>query len=177
MQTGVGNFFGNLDDVWTSSNNFLQGKFADGWSDVMRVAVNTFFGLGGVLDIASEAGLSKHKEDFGQTLGVWGVGPGPYIVLPILGPSTLRDTIATPLDLSAYPWAYKYPVRWRNTGYSLRVVDERAYALDVTNLLEDAALDRYIFIRDGYLQRRESKIHDGASSPPPYQDQDREDQE
>lgn len=175
VQTGVGNFFGNLEDVWTSANDFLQGKFADGLSDVMRVSVNTFFGLGGVLDIASEAGINKHKEDLGQTLGVWGIGPGPYIVLPILGPSTLRDTIATPVDLSAYPWAYKYPVRWRNAGYVLRAVDERAYALEATNLLEDAALDRYVFIRDGYLQRRESKILDGASPPAPSsKDQDQE---
>lgn len=161
VQTGIGNFFGNLGDVWTAVNNFLQGKAADGASDVMRVAVNTFMGFGGVLDIATEAGIPKHKEDFGQTLGKWGVKSGPYIVLPVLGSSTLRDTVATPLDLYADPWQQKDPVRWRNTGTVIRLIDQRAAVLDAGNLLEDAALDKYEFVRDAYLQRRESKIHDG----------------
>ncbi|MGE5622334.1 MAG: VacJ family lipoprotein [Bacillota bacterium] len=169
-QTGIGNFFGNLGDVWTTVNNFLQGKVADGMSDVMRVAVNTFLGFGGVLDIGSEAGLTKHKEDFGQTLGRWGVRSGPYIVLPVLGPSTLRDTAATPLDLTANPWQHKYPVRWRNTGTVIRLVDQRAALLGASNLLEDAALDRYEFVRDAYLQRRESTIHDGDSPRSWYED-------
>lgn len=164
VRTGVGNFFGNLGDVWTTANNFLQGKPADGASDVMRVAVNTFFGLGGVLDIATEAGLPKHKEDFGQTLGKWGVKPGPYIVLPVLGSSTLRDAVATPLDLYADPWQHKVPVRWRNTGTVVRLVDQRAVVLDASNLLEEAALDKYVFVRDAYLQRRESKVRDGETS-------------
>jgi phospholipid-binding lipoprotein MlaA len=171
VQTGIGNFFGNLGDVWTAVNNLLQGKIADGMSDVMRFAVNTTLGLGGLLDIGSEAGLQKHKEDFGQTLGQWGVKSGPYVVLPILGPSTLRDTIATPLDLSADPWAYKDPIRWRNAGYLVRIVDQRAAVLDASNLLEEAALDRYEFVRDAYLQRRESKIHDGETTKPSYHDE------
>lgn len=169
VQTGVSNFFGNLADVWTAVNNLLQGKLGDGVTDVMRVAVNTTFGLGGLLDIASEAGMPKHKEDFGQTLGKWGVASGPYVVLPILGPSTLRDTIATPVDLSGDPWRYKEPVRWRNTGIVVRVVDQRAALLGASNLLEDVALDRYEFVRDAYLQRRESKIHDGEAPSSSYE--------
>lgn len=170
VQTGIGNFFGNLGDVWTGVNNFFQGKVADGFSDVMRIAVNTTLGLGGVIDVGSEAGLVKHKRDFGQTLGKWGVKAGPYIVLPVLGPSTLRDTVATPLDLTANPWQHTYPVLWRNTGTIVRLIDQRAAVLDVSNLVEEAALDRYEFVRDAYLQRRESTIHDGESTKSSYED-------
>jgi len=170
VRTGVGNFFGNLGDVWTSANDFLQGKPADGANDVMRVAVNTFLGLGGVLDIATEAGLPKHKEDFGQTLGKWGVKSGPYVVLPVLGSSTVRDTAALPLDLYADPWLSTTPVYLRNTGTVVRLVDQRATLLDASNLLEEAALDKYVFVRDAYLQRRESKIRDGETSSSSYED-------
>ena len=163
VQTGVGNFFGNLADVWTAVNNFLQGKLEEGLTDVMRVAVNSTFGLLGVLDIGSEAGLPKHKEDFGQTLGKWGVKSGPYVVLPLFGPSTLRDTLALPVDLTGDPWSYAEPSSVFAAGSVLRVVDLRAAALDAGNLIEDAALDRYEFIRDAYLQRRESKVNDGVS--------------
>jgi phospholipid-binding lipoprotein MlaA len=164
MQAGVSNFFGNIADVWTAVNNLLQGKPADGVTDVMRVAVNTTFGLFGLIDIASEAGMPKHKADFGQTLGKWGVQSGPYVMLPFFGPSTLRDSVALPVDLSGDPWGYKYPVRWRNAGRILRVVDQRAGLLGASSLLEDAALDRYSFVRDAYLQRRESKIREGDSA-------------
>jgi phospholipid-binding lipoprotein MlaA len=164
VQTGIGNFFGNLGDVWTAMNDFLQGKVTDGFNDVMRVAVNTTLGLGGVLDISTEAGLHKHKEDFGQTLGKWGVKSGPYVVLPVLGSSTMRDALATPLDLYADPWYHKEPIRWRVAGTVVRLVDQRAAVLDASNLVEEAALDRYEFVRDAYLQRRESKIHDGETS-------------
>lgn len=162
VQTGVSNFFGNIGDVWTMINNFLQGKVENGLNDFMRVAVNTTFGFGGVLDIASEAGIQKHKEDFGQTLGKWGVASGPYVVLPLLGPSTLRDTAALPADIYGDPWVYVDPVSVRNTGYVVRAVNQRAQALKATNLLEDVALDRYTFVRDAYLQRRESLVRDGA---------------
>lgn len=161
VQTGVSNFFGNIGDVWTMINNFLQGKIENGLNDFMRVAVNTTFGFGGVLDIASEAGIQKHKEDFGQTLGKWGVASGPYVVLPLLGPSTLRDTAALPADIYGDPWAYVDPVSVRNTGYVVRAIDQRAQALGATNLLEEVALDRYTFVRDAYLQRRESLVRDG----------------
>lgn len=165
VQAGVGNFFGNLSDVWTATNNFMQGKGEQGMSDVMRVALNSTFGLLGVLDIASEAGLAKHNEDFGQTLGHWGVSSGPYLVLPLLGPSTVRDTVALPLDITADPWQYKTPVNVRIIGTVTRGIDQRAALLDASTLLEDAALDRYEFIRDGYLQRRDSKVFDGESNP------------
>jgi phospholipid-binding lipoprotein MlaA len=165
VQTGVGNFFANLADVWTAANNLMQGKFGDGMSDVMRVGINTTFGLLGVLDVASEAGLQKHKEDFGQTLGYYGMPSGPYFVLPLLGPSTVRDAVVLPVDIAADPWQYKDPVHVRNTGTVLRVVDQRAALLDASTLLEDAALDRYEFIRDGYLQRRQHQVYDGEDGP------------
>lgn len=161
VQTGVSNFFGNLADIWTGVNNLLQGKGKDGASDLGRFALNSTVGILGLFDVASEAGMRKHNEDFGQTLGVWGVPSGPYLMLPLLGPSTVRDTAALPLDIKADPWAYKKPVDWRNVGIVLRVVDQRASLLDASNLMEEAALDRYEFIRDGWLQRRESRIHDG----------------
>lgn len=162
VQAGVGNFFGNIGDVWTSVNNFLQGKTDDGISDAMRVLMNSTFGVVGLFDIASKAGLPKHKEDFGQTMGRWGVPSGPYVVLPLLGPSTLRDTAMLPVDFEADLWSHKMPARWRNAGVVLRVIDQRAALLDATDLLEAAALDRYEFIRDGYLQRRENSVLDNG---------------
>lgn len=161
VQTGVNNFFGNLSDAWSAVNNLLQGKGQAGMGDVTRVAVNSTFGIFGLLDIASEAGIPKHNEDFGQTLGVWGVPSGPFVMLPILGPSTVRDTAALPADIGGDIWKYKEPANWRNIGAAIRVVDKRATLLDAGNLLEDAALDRYEFIRDGYMQRRQSQVYDG----------------
>jgi phospholipid-binding lipoprotein MlaA len=162
VQTGVSNFFGNLSDLWTGVNNLLQGKGQDGMSDLTRFSLNSTFGLVGLLDIASEAGLHKHNEDFGQTLGAWGMPAGPYLMLPLLGPSTVRDAAVIPLDVAADPWAYKDPVRWRNVGIAVRAVDQRAAVLDASNLMEEAALDRYEFIRDGFLQRRMSRITDNG---------------
>ena len=159
VQTGVGNFFGNLGDAWTAVNNLLQGKGEAGMTDVTRFALNSTLGILGLFDIASEAGLQKHKEDFGQTLGTWGVSSGPYLMLPLLGPSTVRDTVALPADFAGNIWSYKTPVHVRNIGTGVNLVDTRASLLDATSMLEDAALDRYEFIRDGYMQRRESQIH------------------
>ncbi len=161
VQTGVGNFFGNLSDVWSAVNNLLQGKGEAGLQDVVRVSMNSTFGIFGLIDIASQAGIPKHNEDFGQTLGWYGVQPGPYVMLPLLGPSTVRDTAALPLDITGDPWRYKDPASVRNIGTVTRVVDKRAALLDATNLMEAAALDRYEFIRDGFLQARESKVFDG----------------
>jgi phospholipid-binding lipoprotein MlaA len=161
VQTGVNNFFGNLSDAWTAVNNLLQGKAEEGMGDVTRVAMNSTFGIFGLLDIASEAGIQKHNEDFGQTLGVWGIPSGPFLMLPILGPSTVRDTAALPADIGGDIWKYKRPHNWRNIGSAVRVVDKRATLLDATSLLEEAALDRYQFIRDGYMQRRQSQVYDG----------------
>ncbi len=164
VQTGVSNFFGNLSDLWSAVNNLLQGKGQDGMSDFMRFSVNSTLGMGGVLDIGSEAGLHKHNEDLGQTLGAWGVQSGPYLMLPLLGPSTVRDTVAIPVDIYADPWAYVYPVTVRNVGIAVRAVDQRAAVLDASNLMEEAALDRYEFIRDGFLQRRQSRITDNGET-------------
>lgn len=161
VQTGVGNFFGNIGDLWSGVNNLLQGKGQDGMTDFTRVLLNSSFGIVGLLDIASEAGLQKHNEDFGQTLGVWGVSSGPFLMLPILGPSTVRDTVAWPADNAGYVWKYKSPHNWRNIGTGIRVIDQRAALLDASKLFEDAALDPYEFIRDGYMQRRQSQVYDG----------------
>lgn len=159
VQIAIGNFFGNVGDIWTAVNNVLQGKITDGVTDVMRVAVNTTFGLGGLIDIASAGGMPKHREDFGQTLGTWGVKSGPYVVLPLLGASTLRDTIATPLDFKGDLWSYQTPVSTRNLGSVVRIVDKRAGLLDAGKLIEEAALDKYVFIRDAYLQRRAGEVN------------------
>lgn len=164
VQTGVGNFFGNLADAWSAVNNLLQGKGEAGLQDVVRVGMNSTFGIFGLIDIASQAGIPKHSEDFGQTLGWYGVQPGPYVMLPLLGPSTVRDTVALPLDITGDPWRYKDPVSVRNIGTVTRVVDKRAALLDATNLMEAAALDRYEFIRDGFLQARENKVFDGDTN-------------
>ncbi|HEV7618326.1 MAG TPA: VacJ family lipoprotein [Burkholderiaceae bacterium] len=171
VQIGVGNFFGNIGDAWTAVNDLLQGKVGDGVSDIMRVAVNSTFGLGGLIDIGSEAGMTKHKEDFGQTLGVWGIPSGPYLVLPFFGSTTLRDGLALPVDIQGDPWSYVYPVSVRNTGTILRVIDLRSVVLDASNLIEDAALDRYEFFRDGFLQRRAGQVNDGEAPAPKFDDQ------
>ena len=166
VQTGVGNFFGNISDAWSGVNNLLQGKGEDGMTDITRFALNSTLGILGLFDIATPAGLEKHKEDFGHTLGVWGLESGPYLVLPILVPSTVRDTVALPADIAGDIWRYKDPTWIRNTGTVLRVVDTRAGLLDASSLLEAASLDRYEFLRDGYLQRRESQIHPDADYAP-----------
>lgn len=175
VQTGVNNFFGNLSDVWTAANGFMQGRGEQGMNDVMRVALNSTFGLLGVLDIASEAGLRKHNEDFGQTLGYWGVQSGPYLMLPLLGPSTVRDTVALPLDIKADPWQYKDPVNVRTIGSVTRVIDRRAVLLDASNLMEEAALDRYDFVRDSFLQARQSKVFNGENGPRGGKDSEKKD--
>jgi phospholipid-binding lipoprotein MlaA len=164
VRTGVGNFFNNIGDVWSLANNVAQFKLQNSAETFMRLNVNTFFGLGGVLDVATEAGIPRHEEDFGQTLGHWGVGAGPYVVLPLLGSSTLRDTAAKPLDYWGDPVGHIDDVAWRNSLTVLRVVDTRAQFLRAGRLLEDAALDKYSFTRDAFLQHRRSEVYDG--NPP-----------
>ena len=163
VQTGVTNFFGNIADVWTAFNNFLQGEGQKGLSDVTRVTVNTIFGLGGLIDVASDLKLTKHHADFGQTLGVWGMESGPYVVLPILGPSTLRDTIALPAEWYGDPWTYVDNIRLRNAGIVVRAVNYRAALLDASSLVDDASLDKYEFMRDAFLQRRYKQVHGSDS--------------
>jgi phospholipid-binding lipoprotein MlaA len=160
LQTGIGNFFSNLHDPWTAVNNLLQGKPGDSLNDLMRFALNSTLGLVGVIDVARSAGLPKHNEDFGQTLGKWGVGAGPYLVLPVLGPTTLRDSAAMPVDYLADPWSYTQPANLRTAGSLVHAIDRRAAALDSYSLLEDAALDRYEFVRDAFVQRRQSQVDD-----------------
>jgi phospholipid-binding lipoprotein MlaA len=164
LRTGVTNFFSNIEDVWIAVNNLLQGKAEAGLGDVMRVAINSTFGLLGVIDVASDAGLDKHSEDFGQTLGRWGFGSGPYLVLPFFGPSSLRDGIGWMFDSGADPVVHIGDVGTRNTAYVVRVADRRANLLDATQMLEEAAIDKYTFTRESYLQRRRSQVYDG--SPP-----------
>ncbi len=158
---GVTNFFGNFSDAWSAVNSFLQGKGEAGFSDLMRVSTNTVFGIFGLFDVASEAGIERHGEDFGQTLGVWGVPAGPYMMLPLLGPSSLRETAALPLNMSVGPGALirEDGVQWGVTV--LQVVNLRANLLSTTGLLDDIALDRYVFVRDAYLQRRRSLVYGG----------------
>lgn len=161
VRTGVNNFFGNLSDVWSFANSVAQLKLQDSAQTFMRLNVNTFFGLGGILDVATELGIDRHSEDFGQTLGRWGVPAGPYLILPLLGPSTLRDTAALPLDLRGDLLSGVSDIPVRNSMYALRLIDIRANLLRVGQLLEDAALDRYTFTRDAFLQRRRNDVHDG----------------
>ncbi len=161
VRTGVNNFFGNLSDVWSFVNSVLQLKLQHSAETFMRVNVNTVFGLGGLLDIASEAGIDRHSEDFGQTLGRWGVPSGPYLVLPLLGPSTLRDTAALPIDSQGDLLGQIGDIPVRNSLYVLRVIDIRANLLRAGQLLGDAALDKYSFTRDAFLQRRRNDVFDG----------------
>lgn len=161
VRTGVTNFYGNFADAWSAVNNLLQGKIADGAQDVMRVGANTLFGIGGLFDVATELGLDSQREDFGQTLGYWGIKPGPYVVWPLLGPSTVRESFAMPLDRYVGPGL---AFSDGSTQYSLMflgLLNERANLLPTSRMLDDMALDKYVFVRDAYLQRRRSLVYDG----------------
>jgi phospholipid-binding lipoprotein MlaA len=164
VRRGVGNFFANLEDAWTTVNSALQLKGQDAAESFTRFWVNTLMGLGGVLDVASEMQIPRHNEDFGQTLGYWGVGPGPYLVLPLLGPSTVRDTAALPADWYGDLVTHTDDVATRNTLIVVRGVHKRANLLKQEGLLEGAALDKYSFLRDAYLQHRRNQVYDG--NPP-----------
>ncbi len=164
VRKGVSNFLGNLGDVWSMANNALQLKGQATAETFMRINVNTFLGLGGLLDVATEMGLEKRKEDFGQTLGYWGVKPGPYLVLPLLGPSTLRDTLALPLDMRGDASQQFSDQASRNTLTVTRVLDIRSGLLQTVDVVKAASLDPYTFVRDGFLQKRRNDIHDG--NPP-----------
>ena len=164
VRTGVGNFLGNLGDVWSMTNSALQLKGQATAETFMRINVNTFLGLGGVLDVATEMRLEKRKEDFGQTLGHWGVKPGPYVVLPLLGPSTLRDTLALPLDMRGDASQQFSDEATRNALTVTRVLDIRSGLLQTVDVVKAASLDPYSFVRDGFLQKRRNDIYDG--NPP-----------
>ena len=164
LRSSVSNFFSNLNDVVVALNNLLQGKFTAAYADFGRVAINSTLGIGGLFDIASEAGVERHDEDFGQTLGVWGVGDGPFVMLPLLGPSTGRDAVGRFVDSKADLVTYVDPSRNRNQLWATRIVNRRSELLDASTVLETASLDPYEFLRDAYLQRRRNLIYDG--SPP-----------
>ena len=161
IRSRVRNFFANLADPFIGVNNFLQGKFEEGVGDWARFAFNSTIGLFGIHDVATDMGLEKHNEDFGQTFGRWGVGPGPYLVLPILGSSTLRDGVGTGLDLYTDPITEVRPYHLQYGLVGLRLTQTRADLLDASRILDEAALDKYTFQRDAYLQRRRSLIYDG----------------
>lgn len=168
-QTGLRNFFSNLDDVTVVANDILQFKMEQGTRDFMRLAFNSTFGLLGMIDIASEMGLRKHNEDFGQTLGRWGVGTGPYLVLPFLGPGNLRDSTAFAIDTRHTDLARKLDdVSTRNPVLGLRLVTQRAELLDAKQVADEAALDNYEFTRDFFLERRRGLVYDGN---PPLEDE------
>ncbi len=174
VRDGIYNFFSNYSDIYTALQNLLQGKPDLAFNDLMRVAVNTIFGLGGLMDVATPGGLPKHKEDWGQTFGVWGLPSGPYVVLPFFGPSTIRDTFGTAADLETdYLFKYIPDVGLRNSITGLRVINARNTFYEAGDLLDGAALDKYSFIRDAYLQRREYQINEGRNDEeplmPPYE--------
>ncbi len=164
IRTGVSNFFNNLGDAWTFVNSVLQFRPVEAQESFARFHINTFFGMGGIFDLASDFNIERHKEDFGQTLGRWGMPPGPYVVLPVFGPSTLRDTLALPIDRQFDPVRFAPSGAERNSLYVLRAVDARSNLLRVGNVIEEAALDRYSFTREAYLQKRRADVFDYKES-------------
>lgn len=160
VRTGVNNFFGNISDLWSSVNAGLQLRPREATENLMRFSVNTVFGLAGVLDIASEMGIPRTRLDFGQTLGRWGAPSGPYLVVPLLGPSSVRDGTGLVVDIYADPVTSVDHIPTRNSMTALRMVDTRAGLLRAGTLLDDAALDKYSFMRDFYLNRRQNQIDD-----------------
>jgi phospholipid-binding lipoprotein MlaA len=165
VQTGIRNFFGNIDDFISFINGMLQNKPEKAGNDLGRVITNTGFGLLGLIDIASDAGIPKGNEDFGQTFGYWGIPQGPYLFIPVLGPTTVRDGTGLIVRAYATPIGYIHDVSTRNILWGIGFLDARASALQAESLVEQASLDRYTFIRRSYLQRRQYLVYDGA--PPP----------
>jgi phospholipid-binding lipoprotein MlaA len=173
LRTAVSNFFSNLGDLSNAANNLLQLKITDATEDIVRFAFNSTFGLGGLLDWATPAGLPKHHQDFGLTLGHWGVPSGPYLVLPLFGPSTVRDSMGLIVDVKFNPLNYIEPAT-RNPLYVLQFVSTRSDLLGASNLLEQAALDKYSFVRDAYSQQRRARLRgtgENAAPLPNYDDQ------
>ena len=171
VRTGVDNVFGNVGDAWSAVNHLLQGMVKSALEMTVRVTTNTVFGLGGLFDLASDAGLERQPEDFGQTLGKWGFGPGPYLVLPFYGASSLRDAAGLPLDRQASLPGIVHDETYRWSLTTLELVHARAGLLSATNLLEQVAFDKYSFVRDSYLARRRSQVFDGN---PPEEPEDEE---
>ena len=172
IQTGVRNVFNNFADMWSTVNNLLQLKPTNTVESLGRVIVNTVFGIYGIFDVASYIKLERHPEDFGQTLGYWGVPNGPYLVLPLFGPSTLRDGASLPVDFAVSPTKLIGDIPTRNEVFALRLVSKRSELLKSGNMLEQASIDKYSFTRDAYLQYRRSQIYDGN---PPDEDDSNDD--
>lgn len=170
VQQGIHNFFGNIDDFFSFINAALQNKPDKAGHDLGRVITNTGFGLLGLIDVASEAGVPKGNEDFGQTFGVWGIPQGPYLFIPVFGPTTVRDGTGWIVRGYASPIGYIEDIPTRNVLWALNAVDLRASALQAESVVNQAALDPYTFIRRAYLQRRRYLVYDGQ--PPPAKDDD-----
>jgi phospholipid-binding lipoprotein MlaA len=171
VRRGVDNVLGNFYDVWSTANHFLQGKAQDGLEMGMRVLTNTVFGLGGLLDPATEAGLTRRTEDFGQTLGKWGLPQGPYFVLPFLGPSTIRDTAGWVVDRQASPSQLLSIDSDRYGLSALELINLRTNLLSASTLIDSVALDKYSFVRDGFLSRRRDALYDGAPPMDTFEDE------
>ena len=165
VRTGFANVFNNIDDLFSAVNGLLQGKPEKAGNDLGRVLTNTMLGLGGLIDVASDLGIERGNEDFGQTFAVWGFPQGPYLFIPLFGPTTVRDGTGVLVRIALGPVSYISNVPVRNSIYGVGYVDLRSQALESGSLLDTAALDRYIFIRNAYLQRRRYLIYDGK--PPP----------
>jgi phospholipid-binding lipoprotein MlaA len=168
IRTGATNYFNNIDDLFSGFNGLLQGKLDKAGDDFGRVMINTGFGFLGLIDIASEAGIPRGGEDFGQTFGYWGIPQGPYLFIPLWGPSTVRDGTGSILRYWYTPTQLIPDVAVRNVIYGIGAIDARAQALDATSLIEQASIDPYTFVRRAYLQRREYLVYDGK--PPPEKD-------
>jgi phospholipid-binding lipoprotein MlaA len=167
VRRGIDNFFNNFSDAWSAVNDVLQAKPQAAFDNVVRFTVNSTFGLLGVLDIATEMGVERDREDFGLTLGHWGFGPGAYVVLPLLGPSTVRDTIALWPDRRASPSVVFNAGVYQYSVVGLQIINTRANLLGASEILDEIALDKYTFLRDAYLQRRRSLVFDGDGPPEP----------
>jgi phospholipid-binding lipoprotein MlaA len=167
VRAGIGNFFANIEDLWIGINNLLQGKPGQAASDAGRFLVNSTVGVFGLIDVATPMGLDKHNEDFGQTLAVWGVGDGPYVVLPVFGPRNLRDSAGLGVDMYFDQLEEVNPVSARNVLFGARVIDKRASFLPAEQVLDQAALDKYSYLRSAYQQRRRNLVYDGR---PPRED-------
>lgn len=180
IRTGVNNFFNNLHSITSILNNLLQFKFANAFSETGRFVINSTFGLAGLIDVAGMDNVPVHKEDFGQTLGHWGVGSGAYLVLPFLGPSNIRDTTGLVFDtVTTDPITYTHnigEVRLHNQLRTAEFIDTRAELLNASDLIDEASLDPYAFMRDAYLQRRANLVQDSSKSDAPLEDDDYEDE-
>lgn len=175
VRTGVNNFFSNLYLPWSAVNNLLQGKPGNSGQDVLRFGINWYFGFAGVIDVGGGMGLESTYEDFGQTLAVWGVQPGPYVVLPFFGPSSLRDaTSSLSLDWRADAVRTNKNIGVRNRSFVLRAVDARSQALRATEVIDDVAIDKYQFVRDAFFQFRDNQVYDGNPPLDPEDDPSRE---